>query len=67
MGEESVEMDDTKSNFKGKSQYFESGAWKCGKNPTGAHHWIINGNMMKCKYCHEERSKTQQTEPRSRV
>ena len=36
-------------------QYFKSGTWECVKSPVGAHHWIINDNMMKCKYCHEER------------
>jgi len=62
-----VKMNNTNSNFKGKSVYFESENWKCGRGPTGAHHWIINGDMMKCKYCHEERRKTQQPEPRTRV
>ena len=65
--EESLEVNNTKIENISHAQYVESETWKCNKSPTVAHHWIINGNMMKCKYCHEEKYKTQQPEPRSRI
>jgi hypothetical protein len=52
-----LKMNDTNIYHRVRNQYFESETWKCGKSPAGAHHWIINGKMMRCKYCHEERLK----------
>ena len=44
-----------KRRFSRETPYIKSRAWKCPKSPTGAHHWIIRGEMMWCKYCPEER------------
>ncbi len=62
-----MKMNKANVQYSGKTQYFNSEIWKCRKSPAGAHHWIINGQMMRCKYCHEERLKTQQPEPRKKV
>jgi hypothetical protein len=35
--------------------YVDSGNWKCGKSPTGAHHWVISQSEMTCKHCTETR------------
>jgi hypothetical protein len=32
-------------------EFVASDRWKCGKSPSGAHHWIIQKNQMTCKYC----------------
>jgi hypothetical protein len=32
-------------------EYIESNRWKCNQSPSGAHHWIISGQRMTCKYC----------------
>ncbi len=33
--------------------YLKSDRWKCGKSPTGAHHWVERGTsgIFICKYC----------------
>ena len=39
-------------------EYLKSGRWKCGKSPTGSHHWIyplLDGSLEQCKYCPEVR------------
>ena len=36
-------------------EYVELGTWKCSHSPSGAHHWIIEGSTMKCKFCHSVR------------
>jgi len=54
---------DSSANFEPKakgikkgidSDYIKSGVWKCSQSPTGAHHSIITGGVMKCKYCGKE-------------
>jgi len=37
--------------FKPDSEYIASGEWKCGKSPSGAHHWIRHDSVWICKYC----------------
>ena len=37
------------------NQYLRSREWQCPPSHTGAHHWIIIGDKMRCKYCHEEK------------
>jgi hypothetical protein len=32
-------------------EFIASARWRCEKSPGGAHHWIINGYQMTCKYC----------------
>ena len=37
-------------------EYLESGIWKCGKSPSGAHWWIGDeSNWFSCQYCEEGR------------
>lgn len=40
-------------------KYLVSDTWKCGRSPTGAHHWIVDhegsGLFGLCKYCGEWR------------
>ncbi len=35
------------------NEYIESDRWKCNESPTKAHHWIISGKGIVCKYCSE--------------
>jgi hypothetical protein len=43
------------SNIAKNKEYIDSGVWKCGKSPSGAHHWIISQDYMICKYCNDNR------------
>ncbi len=36
-------------------EFMASDRWKCSKSPSGAHHWIIHGGQMTCKYCHDNK------------
>lgn len=46
-----------------EEEYKSGNSWKCGKSPTGAHHWIggreepIHLGYLMCKYCYEEKNK----------
>lgn len=42
-------------NLNAHNEYIKSERWKCDKSPTGAHYWIGNHFMLKCKYCNEEK------------
>jgi hypothetical protein len=44
MGNSSIKVSENR-------EYLESDRWKCKKSPSGAHHWIISGQQMICKYC----------------
>jgi len=35
--------------------YEKSDSWKCRKNPSGAHYWLIGDKEARCKYCSEIR------------
>jgi hypothetical protein len=38
------------------SHYYQAGRWRCSLSPSGAHHWLIDGNGVgQCKYCGERR------------
>jgi len=43
-------------NIHSYQNYVAGDSWKCSKSPTGAHHWNIVGNHMKCKHCNEIRN-----------
>ncbi len=58
---------EAKHRFSNHDAYIKSGAWKCPKSATGAHYWIITHEMMRCKYCPEERRIPQQPKPRKKV
>ena len=45
----------TTYNQRAHDDYIQSGRWKCDKSPTGAHYWIGNQYMLKCKYCGKEK------------
>jgi len=32
------------------AEYLEGNSWRCGKSPTGAHHWIVGDQIVR-KYC----------------
>jgi len=42
-------------NTQAHDEYIKSGSWKCDKSPTGAHHFIGNQFVLKCKYCGKEK------------
>lgn len=41
-------------NKQAHDDYVQSGRWKCEQSPTGAHYWIGDSRMIKCKYCGKE-------------
>jgi hypothetical protein len=32
-------------------EFLVSDRWKCSKSSSGAHHWLIEGGQMTCRYC----------------
>jgi hypothetical protein len=45
-------------------EYLRRGRWKCGKSPTGAHHWLhvvdyidssSKPGLFECKYCYRRK------------
>lgn len=47
--------------------YLASGVWKCDKSPTGAHSNIVEGNVLKCKYCGTVREAEEPLTPSQRA
>jgi hypothetical protein len=37
------------------AEYLAEEQWRCSKSPTEAHHWVVVGRRMTCKYCSESR------------
>ncbi|MBA7582178.1 hypothetical protein ES708_24098 [subsurface metagenome] len=56
-----------KSHLSRQDPYLKSGVWKCSKSPTGAHYWIIRGEMMRCKYCGEERQVQSENKKKTKI
>ena len=36
-------------------EYLIEDRWKCSHSPTGAHHWKIDNDKMKCAWCHKSK------------
>ena len=32
-------------------EYIASNRWVCESSPTGAHHWVVYGNVQECRIC----------------
>jgi len=43
----------TAYNSHAHEDYIKAGKWKCDQSPIGAHFWIGNGPVVRCKYCGE--------------
>ena len=50
-------------NQRAHDEYMQLGAWKCSQSPTGAHFWIGDCFVLKCKHCRKTKNVVEQLSP----